>query len=167
MCAGLLYTYNTDHVSFDIGVAGYRFLNTRRSVLGDATQFDNPRYDIHSNFETSLTDNVTFNASVLHSMKAGDRITLLGGIIGITNQSLEQDNAFKFFNVGGYYRFGQAVIPYVGYDYNNLQFGLTYDIDISKASSSSVPLKSIELSILWRKLLDPLSSRAGKFHSPL
>jgi hypothetical protein len=58
---------------------------------------------------------------------------------------------------GAWYRNKDAVIPYLGYIYNNFQFGLTYDINISQLSSSISRYRSFEVSMVYIFLEDYFS----------
>ncbi len=167
LCAGLMFTHTSDETYYAIGVAGYRFTKTQRTVLDDASQYDAPRYSIHADYATALSDRLNFNASIFHMIKAGTSTTIAGGIFGfINNSTVYADGPLSIFNLGAFYRLGNAVIPYVGFEYHNLSIGLTYDVDVSTATAGSAVAKSFELSLVWRKFAEGAKPAAGKYHSP-
>ncbi len=146
--AGAMYTYTTENTVFDFGIAGYRFLKSKRSVMNDPTQYDEPRYNAHFDFGTSLSDrtNLSFNALYLSQAKATS--LTVGGAFGFSHG--QEDYSLRVLNLGVYYRMGDAIIPYVGYVYNDVQLGLSYDVTVSKIMTSSTAPKTFELSLIYR-----------------
>ncbi|MFN3665311.1 MAG: PorP/SprF family type IX secretion system membrane protein [Sediminibacterium sp.] len=147
--AGINYTYRTDRSSFDIGFAGYRFVRTARSALKDPNQLDPPRYNINANYQTFLSDRAVFNANIMfvteksvNSYTAGIN---LGNIIG--DASNEQPT---IINTGVWYRQNEAVIPYLGLVYGNVQGGISYDVNMSNSKNFVGPLKTFEFSLIFR-----------------
>lgn len=147
MFAGLTYTYTGDNASFDIGASGYRFLKTNRSALNDPNQLDPPRYNFHADFQTFLSDRWVFNTNAiyvlesnLHSYTAGINF---GRIFGEMETPI-------ILNAGLWYRSEEAVIPYLGMVYHNIQVGMTYDVPTASSSSSLGNLKTYEFSLIFR-----------------
>lgn len=147
--AGINYTYRTDRSSFDVGVAGYRFVRTARSALQDPNQFDPPRYNINTNYQTFISDRMVFNAATMfvfekniNSYTAGIN---LGHIVGDPSGDLP-----TVINTGIFYRQQEAVIPYFGLVYGNVQGGITYDINTANSKNFIGPLKTFEFSLIFR-----------------
>jgi type IX secretion system PorP/SprF family membrane protein len=55
------------------------------------------------------------------------------------------------FMIGAYYRFNDAIAPYVGFDYKNFIVGLSYDVNASKLGSMASHVNSFELSLSYVK----------------
>ena len=53
-------------------------------------------------------------------------------------------------NAGLWYWSGNSITPYIGYQYNHLQLGLSYDLTISKLRDAPKRANSFELSIILR-----------------
>jgi hypothetical protein len=51
--------------------------------------------------------------------------------------------------MGGWYRNKESIIPYFGFNYNNLQIGLSYDVVTSGLNLSKTSNRSIELSTIF------------------
>jgi type IX secretion system PorP/SprF family membrane protein len=79
-------------------------------------------------------------------MRQGTASESMLGVYGQINVNPETD-----FMLGGYYRFNDAVSPYVGIDYKNFVIGLSYDVNMSKLGSMSKNVNSIELSLSYIK----------------
>jgi type IX secretion system PorP/SprF family membrane protein len=55
------------------------------------------------------------------------------------------------FMIGAYYRFKDAVAPYIGFDWRNFIVGLSYDVNASKLGSMASNVNSFELSLSYVK----------------
>jgi hypothetical protein len=51
--------------------------------------------------------------------------------------------------IGAWLRNKDAIIPYMGYTYNNMQVGISYDVNISGLSTSSSRNRSFEISMIY------------------
>lgn len=146
--AGFVYSYTGDF-NFDIGVAGFHFNKPSQTVLQDGNQFVYPRYVLHSNFETYLNEQVVLAANVIYQKQKSTASLLIGGTLGY-NLSTD-DDAPMMFNAGAWYRNKDAIIPYLGLTVNNFQFGLTYDVTISKLKDAAIKPRTFELSLIVRE----------------
>jgi len=166
-CAGIMFTHNVENTFFNIGAAGYRFVKSNRSILDDKTQYISPRYDVHADFGTSLNENVNLNFSAVHMMQNGTSNTSIGASFGILHSSDNYNSdQSRLINLGMFYKLGNAIVPYVGYAYNNFQFGLSYDVNVSPYKSGSVTSRSFEISFMYRVFDSNNSIRRGRYYSP-
>lgn len=147
MFAGITYTFTGENASFDIGASGYRFLKTVRSALNDQSQTDPPRYNIHANYQTFLSDKIVFNSNAMYVMESNLNSYTVGVNFGRLLGESEQPTVI---NAGLWYRSKEAVIPYLGLVYRNMQVGLTYDINMSSSRSDAGGLKTYEFSLVLR-----------------
>ncbi len=167
-CAGIMFTHTSDYSFFNVGIAGYRFAKSNRSVLDDKTQYISPRYDIHGEFGSSISDNLNLNISLLHMVQNGSSSTTFGTSLGLVHSTdqIEEDK-LRMLNVGLFYRMGDALIPYIGYSYNSFQFGFSYDVNVSPVKSGSMSSNSFELSFVFRKFNAESTPKLAKYHSPI
>ena len=147
--AGITYTYRTERSNFDIGVAGYRFIKTNRSALQDPNQIDPPRYNVHADYQTYLNDRLVFNANSMFVFESNINSYSLGFNFGNILGDADEESP-TVLNTGLWYRQNEAVIPYIGLAYGNVQGGLSYDVNISNSKSSLGPLQSFEFSLIYR-----------------
>lgn len=147
MFAGVTYTFANENSSFDLGVSGYRFLKTNRSALNDPNQLDPPRYNIHADYQTFLSDNVVFNTNAIYVLESNLQSYTVGVNFG---RILGEKDQPTVLNAGLWYRSNEAVIPYLGMVYRNMQVGFTYDVPVSSSSSSIGTLKTYEFSLIFR-----------------
>ena len=148
VCAGLTYTFTTEEMVADFGVAGYRFFKTKQSVYDNGSQMNNPRYDAHFSMGKLLSDRVDINMSGLYQLQSGVSGFIGGGYFGFSHSN--DPESPKVLNLGAYYRVGDAIIPYVGYVFKDFQFGVTYDVRMSTTKPGSVNSNAFELSLIYR-----------------
>ena len=55
------------------------------------------------------------------------------------------------FMVGGYYRLDDAFAPFVGVDWKEFLFGVSYDVNASKLGAWNRNVNAFELSLTYRK----------------
>ena len=53
--------------------------------------------------------------------------------------------------VGAYYRFKDAVAPYIGFDWKNFVVGVSYDVNASKLGAMARNVNSFEISFSYIK----------------
>jgi len=146
MSGGIDYTYTTETASFDIGLAGYRFMKTNRSALNDPNQVDPARYNIHANYQSYLSDKFVFNANAMYVIESNINTYVVGMNIGTLIKPAD-DERQVVLNTGLWYRKSEAIVPYLGLVYGNITGGLSYDIPYGTASGSGGSLNTFEFSI--------------------
>ena len=165
--AGLLYTYDAEFSFLNLGISGYRFIKTKRSLMNDPTKKISPRYSAHADFGTAINDIISANFSALHLIQDGMSVTSLGAIMGIQHGAGGfEEKKVRMVNFGLYYRVNDAITPYVGYVFNGFQFGLSYDVSASPSKTGSVNYKSVELSFMYKKYLPAYRRKIGRYNSP-
>ena len=144
--SGLLYSYSSEKSNIDFGVAAFHLNTPRQSFLGDENQHLPMRKVAHANFETFLNDRVVLNTNGIYQFQAGAKYfsvgAALGYYLGETGESL--------INAGVWYWSENAIVPYVGLTYKKIQFGLSYDITISKLNQAARKPNTSEMSIILR-----------------
>ena len=165
-CAGIMYTYDNDNTFLNLGAAGYRFVKSNRSVLDDKSQYISPRFDIHADFGTALNESVNLNVSAVHMMQNGTSNTSIGTSFGLVQNANDYNSEqLRMLNLGMFYKIGNAIIPYVGYNYNAFQFGFSYDVNVSSVKSGSMSARSFEISFMYRGFSSN-NLKTGRYHSP-
>jgi type IX secretion system PorP/SprF family membrane protein len=144
---GIVYSITTDNSNIDIGAAGFHLTRPKQSVLDDPNQYLAARYVGHANFETYLNDELVLNVNSIYQRQETTEFTSFGGGLGYF---LTGDPEDVVLNMGVWYWLKNAIIPYIGVMYQNIQFGISYDITVSKLSEAAQKPKSFELSIIIR-----------------
>jgi type IX secretion system PorP/SprF family membrane protein len=146
---GLLYTKTWEAGSLYLGASAYHLTRPKESFLdNDASRLPR-RYTAH------LGGNLYIGGrgqlmSTYQFMRQGTFGMHLAGLA----YGLHFGNEYKDIVVylGGWYRFRDALIPYVGYSFNNFQLGLTYDLSVSEMNLSGTRSRSFEISLIYHFL---------------
>ena len=143
--AGIVYNRNIDNRSFFAGVAVYNILRPKQNVLDE--EYSPPvRYTFQagSQFPVSPESNAYFSLTAMH--QGGATEATLGGAFGF-NFTEESKNEL----IGGlWYRYKDAVIPYLGYHGKSFQAGLSYDYTVSGLKAGSQIRNGIELTLIFK-----------------
>lgn len=152
---GLVYSITSENSNFDIGVAAFHVNKPKQTFLKDENQRLAIRKVAHANFETYLNDRTILNANAIYQLQSSTKTSAkylsVGGSLGY----YLGDDRGPIINGGLWYWAENGFVPYVGLVYNNLQFGLTYDITTSKLNEAARKPSSIELSIILRGSREP------------
>ncbi|WP_225321380.1 PorP/SprF family type IX secretion system membrane protein [Rhizosphaericola mali] len=147
--AGLLYTYSTDESNnYYVGASMYHINKPKQNfTIGDFQI--NPRYTFNAGAYFPVGEELTLHVSGLHSIQSGTKETLLGGALQFHLNDEYNSVAPTNFFAGGWVRFGDAIIPYVGLEFLNTKLGLTYDINSSGSKTVTQSRNGVELSLQY------------------
>lgn len=149
--AGLTYSASNEKNNFDIGIAAFHLNKPRQTFLKDDNEFLAIRKVAHVNFETFINDRTVLNTNGIYQYQKGANYFSVGGAMGY----YMGNNLESMITAGLWYWSSNAVIPYVGITYQDLQFGVSYDITTSKLNQASRKPSSWELSIILRGTKKP------------
>ncbi|RFM26123.1 PorP/SprF family type IX secretion system membrane protein [Deminuibacter soli] len=99
------------------------------------------RWDIHGGLRIAVSDNISLSPNFLYMRQGGADASSVGLYSAI------KANTFTDLFLGCDVRFHDAVAPYVGFRYQNLQLGMNYDISTTKLGSLAGSTHSFEISI--------------------
>ena len=95
-------------------------------------------------------------------MQAKAYNTMLGGAFCL-NVNNDEDNPTNFY-LGSWYRFKDAIIPYMGLEFGEWHFGASYDVNTSSLKAASNSRGGIEISMIFIK--KPTDPNAKKLNCP-
>jgi type IX secretion system PorP/SprF family membrane protein len=129
-----------DAAKFDIGVALYHFEVGRSSFIIPSEKL-HTKYVGYFNGDFNIPGSMNaLMPTLLYMRQAGNEEFIAGAmfkfIIGdpSTYTPLKKPRALS---IGGYYRFRDAIIPALLFQYNRYAFGLSYDINVSALTPAS------------------------------
>jgi len=142
---GLMYSREFEKSFFYLGVAGYHLNLSKESALNNNYNSINIRSVIHSGLTLHLgNDLFMFSGQYMHQGAVDN------SIFGFTyGKNIDFEDNDIYIYLGTSYRIKDALIPYIGYTYNNFQLGLTYDINNSSLSYQGKKNQSFEISIIY------------------
>lgn len=103
------------------------------------------RYIVHGGVSINVLEIGTLVPHILYMQQGNARETMLGVYI---QRNVNEETDIMF---GGYYRYKDAIAPFLGIDYKDFLMGLSYDLNTSKLGSMSKNINSFELTLSYRK----------------
>ena len=144
--SGAVYTISSEKSNFDIGVAGFHLNTPKQTFLEDENQELVVRRVFHANYERFLNNETVLNTAGVYQYQGGAEYFSIGGGLGY----FLNGQANTLLNVGVWYWSRNAIIPYVGIAYKDMQFGFSYDITTSKLNQAARKPNTWEVSIILR-----------------
>jgi type IX secretion system PorP/SprF family membrane protein len=151
---GLVYSYTTERSNWDIGVAAFHVNEPRQTFLKDPHQELALRKVAHLNFETFLSDGVVLNANAIYQYQIRANYLSVGGALGYYVGG--QQNTL--LTAGVWYWSKNALVPYLGLSYGDLQFGVSYDLTTSKLRQADRKPNTYEVSLIIRGVKGPTNT---------
>ena len=151
--AGVLYNGSTDGFNnFYFGVSAYH-LNKPQEYFTNVYYTLYPRYTFHGGGSIPLGDATkSIYLSSLFSTQYGANNFVLGGALGIALND-DPENPSNFF-AGIWTRVNNvndAIIPYLGLEFNGFRIGASYDVNISSLKTASESRGGMEISLIFIK----------------
>jgi len=155
---GATYSIKNEKYNIDIGAAAFHLNRPKQTFLEDEHQYIPVRKVAHANFETKLNAQVVFNANAIFQFQREARYYSVGGLLGYDLGTIEP----TILNAGLWYWSNNALVPYLGLAYKDLQIGLSYDWTISKLRQATPRPRTFEISLILRGAKEP----TGFIHCP-
>lgn len=103
------------------------------------------RYVVHGGLSFNLSEGINIVPHILHMQQGSARETMLGVYV---QRNVNEETDIMF---GGYYRYKDAIAPFIGVDFRNFIMGLSYDVNTSRLGAVSRNVNSFELSLSYIK----------------
>jgi type IX secretion system PorP/SprF family membrane protein len=147
--AGLLYTGSTaDDNNFYAGVSMYHINRPKQQFTG-ALYLLNPRTTFHAGGYFPAGQSSSIHLSGLYSMQAGAAEAVVGGAWQYTISEASEKPTSLY--LGSWYRLGDALIPYVGLEFDDFRLGASYDVNTSSLKTASQARGGMEISLIYIK----------------
>lgn len=145
--AGILYNGSSnERNNFYFGISMYHINRPQQQFTG-AQYVLNPRTTFHAGGYFPIGPNSTLHLSALQMIQGGASETMAGGAIQlIANPDAEKPASLYF---GSWVRFKDAIIPYLGLEFGDFRFGVTYDYNSSSLKTASQNRGGIEVSLIY------------------
>lgn len=155
---GVMYALSTNgENSFYLGGSVYHVNRPSESFLG-GNYLLNSRATVHGGAFLPVGQYKAIHASFIHQKQAAAKETMLGATMSF-NMNYEEVNPLELY-VGGWYRLGDALIPYMGLEINGFRFGFSYDINMSSLKPATIYKGGTEFSIIYvGKFKDPFKKK--------
>lgn len=145
--AGLLYSgSSSDRNYFYAGASAYHINRPKQQFTG-ALYLLEPRLTVHSGGFFPVGEYGTLHVSSLFSTQASATEILIGGSFERVIDPLLNAS----FYAGGWIRFNDAIIPYLGVEIGDLRIGATYDINTSALKVGTYMRGGLEISMIYQR----------------
>lgn len=135
----------SNHFSVQIGGAYHHLTEPVESFYDDNDSKINARYTGYASIKAGGEKFVVIpSALYMQQTETSNKEITAGATVGLT---LEEGVSFLY--LGAHYRLDDAIIPSIGIDYNNIQFGLSYDITNSVLGNVNTNKGGLELSLIF------------------
>lgn len=147
--------------NFYLGASMYHVNRPRESFRGGNYLLDS-RLTIQAGGMVPLAEYNGLHFSAMHSRQANAVNTQIGGayMLGLNQDESNPTNLY----LGSWFRFGDAIIPYVGLEFGEFRIGATYDVNVSSLKPASNMRGGMEFSLIYTRR--PTDPNAKKLNCP-
>ena len=149
---GLMYSGRVyDHVTAYFGYSYYHLTQPVETFLKDNTHPIHSRQSLYMGGAFDLNERTVLYSSLLYQSQASATEILMGSAVGfILNPGHDQEfQKNTVLYLGGWYRFGDALAPYIALEWAKMRIGLSYDINLSSFTPATSGGGGYELSLLF------------------
>lgn len=143
---GLMYNYLKDRKRFYIGTSYYHVSQPKMTFLGNDPYVLPARFTVHSGASLLVGSQGELFLNAQYMSQGGATNQVVGIAYGYSPYESNDENVFY---AGIFYRHQDAVYPYIGYLFNDLQIGISYDVNITNLQISNSRNRSFELSMIY------------------
>ena len=161
--AGVFYNGTTDGSNnFYAGASMYHINRHEETFTDTGHYYMASRLTLQAGGMIPVGDYNAFHFSAMHSRQANAVNTVIGGayMLNINPDEWSPTNLY----LGTWFRFGDAVIPYVGLEFGEFRVGASYDVNISSLKPASNMRGGAEFSLIYVKR--PVDPNAKKLNCP-
>lgn len=153
--AGILFSGSTNgENNYYVGASMYH-INRPQVSFKDKNWYLSGRVTVHAGGTFYLSDVVSLSTSAIHQIQNKASETTLGAALGL-NANNDIDNPTNVY-VGSWIRFNDAIIPYVGLEFNGLRIGASYDVNVSSLKAGTGSRGGSEFSLIY--IMRPAQSK--------
>ncbi len=147
--AGLLYSGSSNGINnYYLGASVYHINKPSLSFI-DKTWNLSSRLTVHGGGSFPVGDNLSVFTSAIFQLQNKATETVIGGALS-ANVNGDDVNPTSVY-LGSWYRFGDALIPYIGIEINGLRIGASYDINTSSLKAATASRGGSEFSLIYIK----------------
>jgi type IX secretion system PorP/SprF family membrane protein len=152
--AGVFYNGSTNgYNNFYLGASMYH-INRPKETFQKGDFLLSARTTIQAGGRIPVGAYNSLHFAANHSMQAKAQNTMIGGAYAMNINNDESNPTNVYF--GSWYRFNDAVIPYIGLEFGEWHFGASYDVNTSSLKPASNSRGGIELSLIYiKRYVDP------------
>jgi type IX secretion system PorP/SprF family membrane protein len=169
--AGLIYTGRvSEKASIYLGASYYHLTRPEEKFLttGDGASIKiNSRYAGYLGGSFSLNENVVTYISAMYQQQGPAWEFLVGGAVGfVMNPGHDEYTKNTVLYLGAWYRYADAIAPYVGIEWSKMKIGFSYDVTLSNAQAMTGGQGAYEISLIYNGLIKKVVHKTYNFACP-
>ncbi len=148
---GIMYSGKVaEHVTTYIGYSYYHITQPVETFQTYQNGIHN-RQTLYLGGSFDMNPNTVLYASALYQSQAAASEVMIGTAVGfILNPGHDEDyQKNTIFYLGGWYRYGDAVAPYVGIEWSKMRLGVSYDVNLSSFTPATGGAGAYEVSLIY------------------
>ncbi|MGG9971313.1 PorP/SprF family type IX secretion system membrane protein [Ferruginibacter sp. SUN002] len=146
--AGLLFSgSSTGENNYYFGASVYH-INQPAVGFIDQLWLLQPRLTIHGGYSTPIDDKNGFHSSAIFQYQNQASEFVAGGAFSRRLNDVDNEKVSNLY-LGAWYRLKDAVIPYVGLEFNNILLGFSYDVNVSSLKAATASKGGTEISLIY------------------
>lgn len=169
--AGLLYSGKvSENAMLYAGASYFHITRPVEKFTGQNVNADvrlNSRINGYVGGQLNLNPHTVAYVSTMFQQQGTAMEYLLGGAVGfILNPYNDEDHTNTTLYLGAWYRFGDAIAPYVGMEFGKWQLGFSYDYTVSNFSQANNGQGALEMSAIYNGVVEKVLRRRYNFACP-
>src|SRR5690606_3970391 len=114
-----------------------------------------------------MNENTVMYLSSMYQKQGPASEFLLGGAVGfIMNPGHDEYTQNTIFYLGAWYRYGDAIAPYIGFEWSRMKIGFSYDVTLSSAHNMTGGQGAYELSLIYNGVINKIVRKHYNFSCP-
>lgn len=148
---GLMYSGRvSEYATAYAGVSYYHLTQPVESFLNDDHKI-HARTTVYLGGSFDLNENIVLYASGLYQNQAASDEYMVGGAVGFV---LNPGHDMEFVKntvlyLGSWYRYGDAICPYIGFEWSKMKLGVSYDVNLSSFAPATNGNGGYEISLIF------------------
>lgn len=165
--AGVMYSgYVNERTNMYAGFSYYHITQPVETFLNGSHKI-NSRITASMGGSLQMNENTMLFASGMYQQQGKATEIVLGAATGfIMNPNHEDDVVNSVFYIGAWYRYNDAIAPYVGFEWAKAKLGVSYDINLSGFTPATKGNGALEISLIYNGCINRNQTRTYNFACP-
>jgi type IX secretion system PorP/SprF family membrane protein len=158
---GLMYSGKiNDYATAYAGASLYHLSEPTENFLAGVGHKIHQRISAYAGSSINLNDNMLLYVSALYQSQAAATEVVLGAATGfILNPGHDEYTRNTVLYMGGWYRYDDAIIPYIGLEFTKMKIGFSYDVNTSSFAPATNGAGGVELSLIYNGCINKRDPR--------
>jgi type IX secretion system PorP/SprF family membrane protein len=155
---GLIYSGKvSEHATLFGGASIYHLTRPVETFLGGKHKLYN-RIAAYGGAQLDMNDRTVFYGSALLQYQGPNTSIMAGGAVGfVLNPGYDKEySKASIFYLGSWYRYGDAVVPYIGFEWSKAQLGVSYDANLSRFTPATNGNGALEISLIFNGAINKI-----------